>query len=529
MIKRALVSVYNKSGIVEFVKVLQNEFHIEILSTGGTAATLLQNGIKITQVSDYTQSPEIFNGRVKTLHPRIEGGILMRRDHDSDLKEAKENAILPIDMVVCSLYPFTEVVSKADTDHATALEMIDIGGPTMIRAAAKTYPFVTVVSDPSQFETVLKELRENKGETTLITREKLALEVFQKMAAYDAAIANYLENRIETTPFPKKILRSYEKIQDCRYGENWDQKAAFYKDTQAIVGLSDFKQVNGKELSFNNFLDVDSCVQMLLDLGSEHFVTAILKHTTPNGVAMDYQSQLESCKRAFSCDPLSAFGGVWGFNKKLEKVVADYIINQKNIFVEVIIAPDYEKAALDILKTKQNLRVLKFPGFLDRKTEFYARPELRSTLGGVLIQDYDWGPIIKEWDEKTSRKVSTREKESLIFAYKVTKWAKSNSAAFAKEYDTGFYTIGIGAGQQSRVHVVKLAIQKAKEFGHDLVGSVMGTDSFFPFPDGPEAVAEAGAKAILTVGGSMRDDVVIKRAEELGISLVFCGKRVFRH
>ncbi|MHA1111101.1 MAG: bifunctional phosphoribosylaminoimidazolecarboxamide formyltransferase/IMP cyclohydrolase [Promethearchaeota archaeon] len=529
MIKRALVSVYNKSGVVEFAKTLQTEFGIEILSTGGTARTLKENGIDIIQVSDYTQSPEVFSGRVKTLHPRIEGGILMRRNNDSDIAEAKENDILPIDMVVCNLYPFTDVIAKQGVILDEALEMIDIGGPTMIRAAAKTYPFVTVVSDPSQFDMILKELRENNGETTLETRKKLAIAVYQKMAQYDAAIATYLSSHSKSENLPEMIFRSYRKVQKTRYGENWEQKAAFYKDTNAIVGLADFKQLHGKAISFNNFLDIDSCVQMLLDFGPDHYVTAILKHTTPNGVAIDHETQLESCKRAFSCDPMSAFGGVWGFNKKLTTEVANYIINEKKVFVEVMIAPEYDKGALEILKTKENLRILKFPGFLEHKSEFYTRPELRSTLGGMLVQDYDSGPVVKEWDVKTKRTVSEHEKEALIFAYKVCKWAKSNSAAFAKEYETGVYSMGIGAGQQSRVHVVKLAVQKAKEFGHDLKDSVMGTDSFFPFPDGLKAAAEAGAKAILNPGGSMRDQMVIDKANELGISLVFCGKRVFRH
>lgn len=533
MIKRALVSVYNKSGIVEFAKTLQTEFDIEILSTGGTARKLIKAGLKIIQVSDYTQSPEVFNGRVKTLHPRIEGGILMRKNNDSDIKEAKENDILPIDMVVCNLYPFADVISKPGVTLDEAIEMIDIGGPTMIRGAAKSSEWVTVISDPSQFELVLTEMRQNNGETTMETRKKLAITVFQKMAQYDATIARYLGEQEESIEFPDILFRRYKKVQKTRYGENWSQKAAFYKDTDAKIGLADFKQLHGKAISFNNFLDIDSCVQMLLDFGPDHYVTAILKHTTPNGVAIDRKTQLESCKRAFSCDPLSAFGGVWGFNKKLEKEVADYIINEKKIFVEVIIAPEYDDGALEILKTKKNLRILEFPGFLKMKSEFYARPELRGTLGGMLVQDYDSGPVIKKWENKSKRPVSESEKEALIFAYKVCKWAKSNSAAFAKEYDTetgvGMYSIGIGAGQQSRVHVVKLAIQKAQEFGHDLTDSVMGTDSFFPFPDGLEAAAEAGAKAILNPGGSMRDQMVIEKADELGISLVFCGKRVFRH
>ncbi len=529
MIKRALISVYNKTGIVEFAKALQNEFGIEILSTGGTARTLSENGVDIIQVSDYTNSPEVFNGRVKTLHPRIEGGILMRRNYDSDIAEANDNNILPIDMVVCNLYPFTDVISKSGVELDEALEMIDIGGPTMIRAAAKTFPFVTVVSDPSQFDMILEELRNNNGGTRLATREKLALAVFQKMALYDAAIATYLISRSGSKELPEMIFKSYTRENLCRYGENWEQRAAYYKDTQATTGLFNFKQLNGKAISFNNYLDIDSCVQMLLDFGKEHYVTAILKHTTPNGIAIDNKSQLESCKRAFSTDPLSAFGGVWGFNKKLEKEVANYLINEKNVFIEVMIAPEYSEEALEILKTKENLRVLEFPGFMDKRSDFYALPEVRSALGGILVQDYDSGPVIKEWDVKTKRGVTEKEKEALIFAYKVSKWAKSNSAAFVKEYNTGIYTIGVGAGQQSRVHVVKLAVQKAQEFGHDLTGSIMGTDSFFPFPDGLEVAAEAGAKAILNPGGSMRDDLVIEKANELGISLVFCGKRVFRH
>ncbi len=246
-------------------------------------------------------------------------------------------------------------------------------------------------------------------------------------------------------------------------------------------------------------------------------------------MAIDYNSQLISCKRAFSTDPLSAFGGIWGFNKTLTKEVADYVIIQENVFVEVLLAPDFEPEALEILKTKENLRIIEFGNLLERREEMYKLPEVRGVVGGILVEDYDWKGIIKEWDVKTKRSVSEREKEALIFAYRVSKWAKSNSAVFAKEYDTGVYTLGIGAGQQSRVHVVKLAASKAEEFKHNLKDSVMGTDSFFPFPDGLEAAVEVGAKAILNPGGSMRDNLSIEKADELGISLVFCGKRVFRH
>jgi phosphoribosylaminoimidazolecarboxamide formyltransferase/IMP cyclohydrolase len=329
--------------------------------------------------------------------------------------------------------------------------------------------------------------------------------------------------------FPTLLVKLYKKVQMCRYGENWDQDGAYYADLAAKAGLQNLIQIQGKEISFNNFLDIDACVQMLLDFGSDQYLTAILKHTTPNGVALDSSSQLESCKRAFSTDPLSAFGGIWGFNKTLTKAVADFIVNKEKIFVEVLIAPDFEPEALEILKPKINMRVLKCGDIFSQKSAIYALPEIRGVLGGSLIEDYDCGPIIKSWDVKSKRNASESEKNALIFAYRVSKWAKSNSAVFAMEYPTGVYTLGIGAGQQSRVHVVKLAAQKAAEFKHDLHGSVMGTDSYFPFPDGLEASVEVGAKAILNPGGSNKDADVIKRADELGVTLIFCGKRVFRH
>ena len=373
----------------------------------------------------------------------------------------------------------------------------------------------------------------------------LAQEVFATMALYDATVANYLGKTYEVTyqpgdakdhlpapiaaKFPELLVKLYKKIQKCRYGENWEQAAAIYQDQLATAGMQNCIQLQGKEISFNNFLDVDSCLQMLLDFGTDHYVTCILKHTNPNGVAIDFKSQLESCKHAFSTDPLSAFGGIWGFNKPLETATAAFIFNEKKVFVEVILAPDFEPGALEIMKSKQDLRVVKFGDLLTRQQEVYKLPEIRGVLGGALVQEYDSGPVINKWDVKTKRPVSESERTALIFAYKACKWAKSNSAAFAKEYETGVYTLGIGAGQQSRVHVVKLGAQKAREFGHDLKDSVMGTDSFFPFPDGLEAAVEAGAKAIINPGGSKKDNDVIKRADELGVSLVFCDKRVFRH
>ncbi|MHA1520758.1 MAG: bifunctional phosphoribosylaminoimidazolecarboxamide formyltransferase/IMP cyclohydrolase [Promethearchaeota archaeon] len=546
-IKRALISVYDKSGIVDFARQLVEDFHIEILSTGGTARKLEEAGIPIIKVSDYTKSPEMFDGRVKTLHPRIHGGLLMRRNNPQDMADAEKYDIPPIDMVVCNLYPFQDIIAKADTDLNAALEMIDIGGPTQIRAAAKSFPDVTVVSNPGKYDEIIRQMHENKGALPRSERWKLAQEVFATTSLYDATIANYLGSEWEKThaltsetgeeseenfAFPDLLVKLYRKVQKCRYGENWEQNGYLYEDSVKTIGLSDLRKLHGKAISFNNWLDIDSCMQVLSDFHQdhpEHHICAIFKHTTPNGVAIDYKSQLEATKHAFSTDPLSAFGGIWGFNQPLTTEVAQYIIVEKKVFVEVLLAPNFEPEALEILKTKKNLRIVAYDDFLTKRNAMYKLPEIRSVLGGVLVQDYDWKAIVKEWDVKTTRKVTDREKEALIFAYRVSKWAKSNSAVFAKEYETGVYTLGIGAGQQSRVHVVRLAADKAREFGHDLKGSVMGTDSFFPFSDGLEAAIEEGAKAILNPGGSIRDEEVIAKADELRASLAFCGKRVFRH
>ncbi len=531
-IERALVSVFDKEGVLDFVKILVNEYNVEILSTGGTGRLLEKNGIKIIKISEYTESPEMFDGRVKTLHPKVEGGILYRRNYEQDNKDAEKYNIPPIDMVVCNLYQFKEAISKPDITLEEALEMIDIGGPTMIRAAAKNFPGVIVVPHTKYYNQILKELKENEGIITDKTRATLAQDVFAIMADYNAAIARYLQNYYNPDiKMGEQIIKVYEKVQDCRYGENWEQAAAFYRDTSAKYGLHSFEQLGGKQISFNNYLDIDSCVQMLLDFNQDHHVTAILKHTSPNGMAIDKKNQLKSVKMAFNCDPMSAFGGIWGFNKELTTVVADFIVNKEKIFVDVILAPSFESEALEILKQKKNMRILKLGDFLDKRDEIYKNLEIRSTLGGVLIQEYDSKSVIKDWNVVSKKKVSEDEREALIFAYKVSKWTKSNSACFSQIYNDGMYSIGIGAGQQSRVHVVKLAIQKAIEFGHkeELRNSFMGTDSFFPFPDGLEVAVKAGAKAIINPGGSMRDESIIKRADELDCALIFCGKRVFRH
>jgi len=529
-IERAIVSVFDKDNIVDFVRSLE-KFGIKILSTGGTGKLLRENNIEFERISDYTDSPEMFDGRVKTLHPKIEGGILYRRELKKDSDDALKYNIPPIDMVVCNLYQFKEAITKPDITLAAALEMIDIGGPTMIRAAAKNFPDVVVVPNSKHYDKIISELKENGGISDK-TRANLAQEVFAIMADYNAAISNYLQSYYSPDQVMKPyIFNAYEKIQDCRYGENWDQAAAYYRNLSCNYGLHNLIQLGGKEISFNNYLDIDACIQMLLDFDNHQHVTAILKHTSPNGIAIDKSDQLMSIKMAFKTDPLSAFGGIWGVSKELTADAADFIVNKENIFVEVLMAPSFEIEALEILKQKQNMRILEYGDLLNKRDLIYENHEIRGVLGGILVQEYDYKPVIKEWNVVSKKQVTEEEKEALIFAYKVSKWTKSNSACFAQLYNNGVYTIGIGAGQQSRVHVVKLAAQKAKEFGHEaeLKDSVMGTDSFFPFPDGLEAAVNVGAKAIINPGGSIRDDVVIKRADELFCVLVFCGKRVFRH
>ncbi len=531
-IKKAIVSVFDKSGVLEFVKVLTTEYGVEILSTGGTGKLLEENGIKFIKISDYTESPEMFDGRVKTLHPKIEGGILYRRSLERDVEDAQKYNVPPIDMVICNLYQFKEAIAKPDITLSQSLEMIDIGGPTMIRAAAKNFPDVVVVPSSKHYDSIIAELRENNGAISDKTRATLAQEVFTIMTDYNAAIATYLQNYYNPDDkMGNTIIKIYEKVQDCRYGENWDQSAAYYRDLSTKYGLHNLIQLGGKQISFNNYLDIDACMQMLLDFDIDNHVTAILKHTSPNGMAIDRKNQLRSVQMAFSCDPMSAFGGIWGVNQKLTKEVADFIVNKEKIYVEVLMAPNFESEALEILKQKENMRILEFGDLLTKRDEIYKQLEIRATLGGAVVQEYDYKPVIKEWKVVSKTEVSDQEKEGLIFAYKVSKWAKSNSACFAQIYDDGMYSIGIGAGQQSRVHVVKLAAQKAIEFGHkeELKDSFMGTDSFFPFPDGLEAAVDAGAKAIINPGGSIRDETIIHKADELGCSLVFCGKRIFRH
>ena len=384
-IERAIVSVFDKNNIIEFVKSL-TKFGVEILSTGGTGRLLKENGIDFEKISDYTGSPEMFDGRVKTLHPKIEGGILYRRELNRDSDDALKYNIPPIDMVVCNLYQFKEAIAKPDITLTDALEMIDIGGPTMIRAAAKNFPDVVVVPNAKHYDEIIEEL-EQLGGISDKTRAKLAQEVFAIMADYNAAISNYLLSYYNPDQTMKaNVFNAYEKVQDCRYGENWDQAAAYYKNLSCNYGLHNLKQLGGKEISFNNYLDIDACIQMLLDFDRNHFVTAILKHTSPNGIAIDKTDQLESIKMAFNTDPLSAFGGIWGVNKELTANAADFIVNKEKIFVEVLLAPSFENEALEILRQKKNMRIIEFGDLLDKREIIYRNHEIRGVLGGILIQ-----------------------------------------------------------------------------------------------------------------------------------------------
>eukprot|EP00727_Mastigamoeba_balamuthi_P012328 m51a1_g7718 phosphoribosylaminoimidazolecarboxamide formyltransferase-IMP cyclohydrolase, putative (590) ;mRNA; r:128253-130193 len=578
-IRRALVSVFNKDGVVDLCRALAGEFGVQLLSTGGTAKALAEAGVPFQRVEDYTGAPEMFDGRVKTLHPKIHGGLLMRRSRADDVACAQQHGIEPIDLVVCNLYAFEAAAARPDAAEQDVVEMIDIGGPAMIRASAKARrlpaparPFrlpsgapsrsfadVAVVVDPARYGAVLAEMRERKGALSRATRAQLSRDAFMTTARYDAAIASWMcegpaaaaaapaaegaavaaaDKPIDEKAFPSVMVRCFRRVQRCRYGENWDQRAAVYADMGAPVpGVPELEILHGKEVSYNNWLDVDAAVGMVLDFAEEagaegQFVT-ILKHATPCGVALDRSSQREAVAHALETDSLSAFGGIWGFNRTVEAATARFLITEKKFFIEVIVAPDYEPEALAILCGKRDLRVLRSAALLNAPRErLFARPELRGVLGGVLAQDPDCGPLTPKFDVVSARKpADDAEKVALTFAYRCSKWAKSNSAVFVGLYETGCWTLGVGTGQQSRVHVVRLAAQRAADCGHQalMAGSVMGTDSFFPFPDGLEEAVKAGAKAIMTPGGSMRDKDVIAAADRLGVTLVHCGKRVFRH
>ncbi len=516
-IRRVLVSVTDKKGIVDFAKELK-KFNVEILSTGGTADQLRQSGIDVVDVSDYTGFPEMMDGRLKTLHPKIHGGLLALRDNEEHVQSTEKHGINMIDMVVINLYRFEDTVAKEGCTLEDAVENIDIGGPTMLRAAAKNYRFVTVVTDPDDYSKIIDEMNQTSGKISEATNFALATRTFQLTARYDAAISNYLgtltpEGKKE---FPETYTMQFIKSQDLRYGENPHQKAAFYRERDIpFPAVSNARQLQGKELSYNNIMDSDAAWQMASDF--ELPTAVIMKHSNPCGAATSGDDILEAYKKAMETDPVSAFGGIVAFNRRVDKKAAEEIAK---IFLEVVIAPDFDKDAIDILGTKKNMRILEIPSSTgDRPADY----DYRRVVGGLLIQERDSiGEDIKNAQVVTKRTPTEDEYQALDFAWHVVKHVKSNAIVFA----TKDQLIGVGAGQMSRVDSVKIARMKANM---PTEGTVLASDAFFPFRDGVDMAAEAGVTAIIQPGGSIRDEEAIKAADEHGIAMIFTGKRHFRH
>jgi len=510
--KTALISVSNKEGIIEFAQHLHN-LGIRILSTGGTAKLLIKNKIPVTQISDYTKSKEMMDGRVKTLHPKIFGGILALRNNKKHMKELKENNIESIDIVVVNLYPFEETVGKK-ASFKEAIENIDIGGPSLLRAAAKNFEDITVIVDPNDYSLVLKELKKDKVSKEI--KQKLALKAFEHTARYDTIINNYFREKFGGNLFPDTLNLTFKKKQDLRYGENPHQKAAFYVDPFLFEdSIATSKQLHGKELSFNNILDIDNAFELVKTFNQP--AATVVKHTNPAGCAVANTIE-EAYEKAYNADSLSAFGGVVALNRNCNEKIAKLI---KPIFMEVIICPKFEEKALRILKEKKNLRLLETGGIKASKKGYYAK----KVVGGLLAQSRD-SPV--ELLEKNKLKVVSKRKpteeelKQMRFAFNVTWHVKSNSIIFAKDN----VTVGIGAGQMSRVDAVKIAARKA---GEKAKGAVMSSDAFFPFRDGIDEAAKAGITAVIQSGGSIKDNEVIDAANEHDMAMVFTGIRLFWH
>ncbi|NOU51591.1 bifunctional phosphoribosylaminoimidazolecarboxamide formyltransferase/IMP cyclohydrolase [Pseudoalteromonas sp. JBTF-M23] len=522
-IRRALLSVSDKTGIVELARAL-NAHGVEILSTGGTFKLLTDNGIAATEVSDYTGHPEIMDGRVKTLHPKVHGGILARRGQDEAVMA--ENDISAIDMVVVNLYPFAQTVAKADCSLEDAIENIDIGGPTMVRAAAKNHKDVTIVVNAHDYDRVIAELKDNNGSTTYKTRFDLAIAAYEHTAAYDGMIANYFGNMVPDytdeaaveTKFPRTINMQFTKKQDMRYGENSHQDAAFYVESDLQeASVATAKQLQGKALSFNNIADTDAALECVKEFDAPACV--IVKHANPCGVAVD-ENILAAYDRAFKTDPTSAFGGIIAFNRELDADTAEAIVSRQ--FVEVIIAPSISEEAAQIVAAKKNVRLLECGQWSQKTTQ----ADIKRVNGGILVQDRDQGMVtLDDLTVVSKRQPTEQELKDLLFCWKVAKFVKSNAIVYARDG----MTIGVGAGQMSRVYSAKIAGIKAADENLEVKGSVMASDAFFPFRDGIDAAAEAGITAVIQPGGSMRDEEVIAAADEAGMAMVFTGMRHFRH
>ncbi|MDK2648616.1 bifunctional phosphoribosylaminoimidazolecarboxamide formyltransferase/IMP cyclohydrolase [Vibrio vulnificus] len=524
-IRRALISVSDKTGIVEFAQALA-ERGVDILSTGGTARLLAEQGIAVTEVSDYTGFPEMMDGRVKTLHPKVHGGVLGRRGQDDEVMA--KHGINPIDMVVVNLYPFAETVAKEGCTLADAVENIDIGGPTMVRSAAKNHKDVTIVVNASDYHRVITEMDANDTSLTLETRFDLAIAAFEHTAAYDGMIANYFGTMVpsygenkegdEESKFPRTFNQQFIKKQDMRYGENSHQAAAFYVEANPQeASVATARQIQGKALSYNNIADTDAALECVKEFNEPACV--IVKHANPCGVALG-KDILEAYNRAYQTDPTSAFGGIIAFNQELDAETATAIVERQ--FVEVIIAPSVSAEAIEVVAAKKNVRLLECGEWTTKTTGF----DVKRVNGGLLVQDRDQGMVSLDDLKVISKRQPTEEElKDALFCWKVAKYVKSNAIVYSK----GDMTIGVGAGQMSRVYSAKIAGIKAADEGLQVEGCVMASDAFFPFRDGIDAAAEAGIKCVIQPGGSMRDDEVIAAADEHGMAMIFTGMRHFRH
>jgi phosphoribosylaminoimidazolecarboxamide formyltransferase/IMP cyclohydrolase len=517
-VQRALLSVSDKSGLLEFAKSL-HALDIELLSTGGTAKLLADNNIPVIEVSDYTGFPEMMDGRVKTLHPKIHGGILARRGTDDAVMEKHD--IPPIDLIIVNLYPFAETIAKENCSLEDAIENIDIGGPTMVRAAAKNNAHVTIVVNPSDYSVIEKELNANNGAISADTRFKMATKAFEHTAQYDGMIANYLGAIVENDKpegFPSTFNTQFKLQQTTRYGENSHQQGAFYvSNNHTGANIATAKQLQGKELSYNNIADTDAALECVRQFKCSEPACVIVKHANPCGVAIGDDS-LDAYQRAFSTDPESAFGGIIAFNQALNTATAEAIVEKQ--FVEVIIAPSITEGAINVISAKKNVRLLQC-GTLGKQQ---PRLDYKRVNGGLLVQDADL-ELYEKLEIVTQRNPTDQEMSDLLFAWRVAKFVKSNAIVYAKNS----MTIGVGAGQMSRINSARIAGIKAEHAELEVTGSVMASDAFFPFRDGIDAAAEAGIVAVIQPGGSMRDEEVIAAADEAGMAMVMTGMRHFRH
>lgn len=508
--KRALVSVYDKDGIVEFCRALV-ELGWEIVSTGGSNRVLKEAGIPTIEIDEVTGFPEILGGRVKTLNPRIHGGLLCRHDREEDLKTLEEHNIKAIDMVVNNLYPFEETLKNPESSEMDIIEKIDIGGPSMIRASAKNFRYVTVIMDPRDYSLVLEELREN-GSTSLETRKALAGKVFRYTSYYDSIIGRYFMDQ-EGLDFPEYYTIPMKSGEELRYGENPHQKAAFYLDPFEREGsIGDFQQLHGKKLSFNNINDANGALEMIKEF--ERPTVVAVKHANPCGIGSD-DSIVEAYKKAYECDPKSIFGGILAINREVDLELAEEI---NKIFIEIVMAPGYTDQALEVLREKKNIRILKIDQI--QKND-YSQMTYKKVLGGVLVQNLD-NKLVKELQVVTKRQPTEKEMKDLEFAWKSVKYVKSNAVLLAKNEAT----VGIGMGQVNRIWAVESSIERA---GEELEGAVLASDGFFPFKDSIEALGQAGVRAIIQPGGSIRDQECIEEADRQGIAMVFTSMRHFNH